>query len=188
MKSIVILLFACIFHFNSLHAQIATEDIVLLKLAEMQLQWLAPTDAGFKMLSTKKHSFQATDWAIRSRKEGLEIRYLLDPEVLPTTYLSPKVHATRLALHLATNNEDYVIAEHDIDENSLTNQYHADWGRRYFFKPKDLFSHKANAEIIALYKEGKGLAYIIFLFDTPPPSLEYHQFGLQFMADREVNQ
>ena len=50
----------------------------------------------------------------------------------------------------------------------------------YTFRPKRSFSDKSQAQLIALYRSGRGLAYTILLFDKAPDPLEGRQLTLRF--------
>jgi len=74
-------------------------------------------------------------------------------------------------MHLATNENDSEIRGIRLAESELQS-YRADWGTRFRFRPKRGFSPRKQAELIALYREGRGMAFTILLFDEMNEEVE----------------
>ena len=55
-----------------------------------------------------------------------------------------------------------------------------------FFSPKDLFSEKEHCKMISLYKEGKGMTYIFFLFDEITEEVDMQKYCLKYAVEEEV--
>jgi hypothetical protein len=143
---------------------------------------MQPLEARYKTIRLRKNRFLECDYGIRSRKEKLEIRYAIEPiEAGSRASLIPHVKAFSMATHLATNSEESVISKLSISPESLTEDFNADFGEVYVFKPKSAFSEKLYCQMLVLYKEGKGLVYVFFLFDDPNnTALDYRFQAVRF--------
>ena len=76
MKVLYLLLFIPIL----VQAQKIDQSTQFIDLLETSgLEFLAPLDAGYKDVTVIKNFLQDYHFAIRSRKEKLEIRYLIEP-------------------------------------------------------------------------------------------------------------
>ena len=153
-------------------------------LEQCQLEFLAPLDAGYKDIAIGRNPFQPYDFAIRSRKEKLEIRYLIEPyRPEDPSFEAPHVRCIQKLMHLASNDQEFVMTGVDIDTTSLRENFNADWGKTFFFKPKPYFSQSRHVKMLALFKEGKGIAYIFFLFDEPSRNLDNRIYTLRFLEE-----
>ncbi len=133
-------------------------------------------------------SFQEYDFAVNLRKEKLEIRYFfvsIDPE--SDQAIVPHLSVPRMAMHLASNEEDSYLAAHEIAPALLDTIYHADWGQTFFFKPKPVFSTFENCQMIAFYREGVGLCYTFLLFDDAPVTLPERAKMMRFRSRKLQN-
>ncbi|WP_116126485.1 hypothetical protein [Lewinella sp. IMCC34183] len=151
------------------------------RLDGMDIRFNAPLDSDFRERTLRQDNRWLEDhFAMTSRSEKLELRFHLLPEHEGDTYYQmPHLAATTLAMNLGSNDEDAVTAVHSFGEEELI-LYGADWARMYTFRPKRSFSDKEQAQLIALYREGRGLAYTILLFDKAPITLEGRQLSLRF--------
>lgn len=180
-----IFLFCCGFA-QALAAQIEYSPSFTKLLEQAQLDFQAPLENSYRDLPVWKDAaaFQSYDFAIGSRQEDLEIRY----RVLPYNqqnqiFLAPYVEAARLAMHLARNEEaeeDRIITYFDVKEEVLKQAFNADWGMTFFFHPKSAFSNRTHCKLLALYAEGKGMAFVLFLFDEPSQALDNRFEALRF--------
>ena len=142
-----------------------------LLLERFELSWDAPA-VPYRATKRPQNSFQSYDIGIVFRKADLEIRYLLIPDATGSDQeLIPHLRAPRMAMHLASNDEDSYIAAHDLEPGEVDSLYDADWGQKFFFSPKDIFSDAKDCEMIALYREGVGMCYIFLLFEEPSANL-----------------
>ena len=132
--------------------------ILLEKLEAMEAELLLPLDSDYRVIPGREDDFQPCDFAIRSRKEGMEMRFLL----LPTDY--PHVLAVRTATPVATNDPQAPIALLTLGAEELL-LFHADWGVEYVFTPKPGFSEHRFGKLMVLHKEGRGAVMVFFLFD-----------------------
>lgn len=145
---------------------------------------MPPLDGAYKTYNPSQNSTQNCQWALRSRKEKLEIRYLATPLSLgKKTQQYPSIAAHRLAMHVCSNEENAIITARDLSEHEQEVLYNADWGRVYIFPPKLDFSSYTYCKMIALYKEGKGMAYIFNLFDNPSPNIDSRLYSFRFMEE-----
>lgn len=155
-----------------------------LRLAQKELEWV-PQDEPYKIQKNLSSAFQEYDFGINLRKDKLEIRYLfvsIDPE--SDQALIPHLSVPRMAMHLASNDDDSYLAAHEIAPALLDTIYHADWGQTFFFKPKPIFSTFENCEMIAIYREELGICYTFLLFDTPPLALPERAKMMRFQPRR----
>jgi len=160
-----------------------------LRLAQYELEWWPPTAAAYRFVKPAVNSFQPVDFAVQIRKEDLQIRYLLVPVVDVDDERSdiPQIQAATLAMHLADNEEDSYISTHQLDPGLLDSVYHADWGETYFFHPKPGFSTAKNCQLLAIFREGVAMAYIMLLFDEAPLTLPEHTRTLRFWKRKLKN-
>jgi len=164
-------------------------DHFLNKLKQMSLAFVEPTDSDYRDVIILKNDIKKYDFAIRSRKEKIEIRYILEVEKEPKLSSQlPDIQFFKTLTHLASNDENASpMAVHSIPENELNNDFQADWGKFAYFQPKGDFAHWRHAKLLALYKSGKGMVYVLFLFDKPTPSLNNRFYAVQF-SDLQNNE
>ncbi|MCB0570105.1 MAG: hypothetical protein KDC66_10095 [Phaeodactylibacter sp.] len=158
-------------------------------LGQAGLEFITPVEARYRPARTARAPFQQYDFAMRSRLEKLEVRYIVKPydATSPLDEL-PQLSAFRLVTHLATNEEDYVISERELSPDVLAQDFNADWGRQYFFHPKPHFADARHCELLALHKAGRGTAFVLFLFDEPSRELGNRFYALRFEEDRPRKQ
>ena len=156
------------------------------KLSAATIDFFVPLDGGYKDIAVFKEAkqFQTYDYAIRSKKEQLEIRYLITPiENNKRAYLPPSVNFMKTLTHLASNNEEHLIAVHSMSKEALE-FFNADWGKEAVFHPKVVFSKRQHCKMLMLHKEGRGTAYLFFLFDESPEAmlaLDTRYYALKFL-------
>ena len=149
-------------------------------LEELDLRFTAPLDSDYREGMRHDNDYLDHHFAMRSRRERLELRFYVQAEDIDDRYYGlPHLAATTLAMNLGSNDEDAVTAVHSFDEEELE-LYGADWARMYTFRPKRSYSTNKQAQLIALYREGRGLAYTILLFDDAPDDLPGRQLSLRF--------
>jgi hypothetical protein len=150
------------------------------KLAAASMEWVVPLDSDYKDIHVLENDLQSYDFAIRSKKEKLEIRYIIQPyQENDLTAHIPHIQFIRMLTHLATNEQEAIIAIHDVSEEDLS-WFHADWGKSAFFKLKDGFSGFVECRLLSLYKEEKGMAHVLFVYQQPTVALDNRFFALQF--------
>ncbi|HMQ49805.1 MAG TPA: hypothetical protein PKA00_20325 [Saprospiraceae bacterium] len=149
-------------------------------LQDANLVFLEPTESSYRAVKALKNDYLDSDFIIRSKREGLEIRYVIQPLSVGEADFWPHVEASRLLTHLASNEEDGVMVGHRIEENQLLQAFGADWAAYYYFEPKSAFGAYRHCRLLALYKEGQAMAYVVFLFNEPSRELEQRLLALQF--------
>ncbi len=165
---------------SSLCAQLDLPPEFVHLLDSLDIRFTAPLDSDFRETMLHDNDYLIDDFAVYSRREKLELRFHVQPIGENDRYYQlPQVAATTLAMNLGSNDEDAVTAVHSFSEEEL-DLYQADWARMYTFRPKRSFSEKEQAQLIALYREGRGMAYTILLFDRAPDTLEGRQLSLRF--------
>lgn len=172
-----------LFSFTNFFAQkIDYSEDFLNKMKQMSLEFVEPTDSDYRDVIALKNDIKKYDFAIKSRKEKIEIRYILEVEEESNLFSQlPDIQFFKMLTHLASNDENASpMAVHGIPENELSNDFRADWGKFAYFQPKGNFAHWKHAKLLALYKSGKGMVYVLFLFDNPTPSLNNRFYAVQF--------
>lgn len=149
-------------------------------LDRLDIRFAAPSDSDYREAPRHDNDYLVDQFSISSRREKMEIRFHIQTEVEDDRYYRrPHLAATTLAMNLGSNDEDAVTAVHSFDDEELA-LYGADWAKMYTFRPKRGFSSRRQAQMIALYRAGRGMAYTILLFDDAPYGLESKQLALRF--------
>ena len=180
MKSLFFFLFSCTAVLVDAQSDIFTPAFYSLQ-EETGVEIFQPTESDFKAAKVMQQPFQKYQAAIRSRKENLEIRYVLEPFQSDNTLsAAPQVQMMRTVMSAASNEEDAVIAYHNIADAELE-FFNADSGKTAFFTPKAGFSSRSFCKLVTLYKEGRGTISVFFLFDDANnPAVEERYFSLRF--------
>lgn len=167
--------------FSNLSAQkIEYPEDFLAKMEAVGIQLSTPVDSDYKDVYVLKRAFQSYDFAIKSRKEKLEIRYYLEVfNENDPTFSMPHLRFSRFLMNLAANEEDSIISVHDTEKEDLE-EFQADWGKIAFFRPKDTFTSSTHCKLLSLFKENQGMAYVLFLFNEPTEGLDNRFYALQF--------
>ena len=92
----------------------------------------------------------------------------------------PHLQVGRTVTSAATNDEDAVIAFHELSQSDLEN-FGADWGQMVIFRPKKEFSEQPFCKMVTLFKEGKGTTSVFYLFeDANNPTVDNLYLLLKF--------
>ncbi len=160
-----------------------------LQLHALNVEVFQPLEARYKSVRLPRNSFLECPYGIWSAKEQLEIRYYLQPRPSEDQgRFIPDLKAFTMVSHLATNEPSAVITKLAISEDELANEFNADWGKLFYFTPKKQFSEKKYCQMLVLYKEDAGMAYIFFLFDEADnPALDYRYYALKFNTDKTLS-
>ncbi len=162
-------------------AQVDLSDHFVDLLDAAGIGFIEPLEARYKDIRLSSRQLADYDFAMRSRREKLEIRYRIHPyRAEDPLSEAPHVRAIRLLMHLATNQQQAVMRGLEVDEEDLQAAFRADWGKVFFFQPKTSFSTAAHCKMLALHREGQGTAFVFFLFDEAGAALDHRFFALQF--------
>lgn len=137
-----------------------------------KVDFYEPLENSFKNAPIRKNTIQNYDLAIKSRKENLEIRYVVLPIGSTPSENFPPVSFTAKATTVADNDPEKVMAFHPMEATEVKNKFNADWGASAFFHPKAEFSTKRHCKMVALYAKGKANIYVFYLFDDLSIDLE----------------
>ena len=176
----VLLLSLCFLGTAILPAQLDLPPDFAELLDVLDMRFNAPLDSDYREDLRSDNDYLYEQFTMRSRRERLEVRFHLRPEAIDDRYAGlPHLAATTLAMNLGSNDDDAVTAVHTFGEEELA-VFNADWARMYTFRPKRSYSSKQHAQLVALYRAGRGFAYTVLLFDRAPDTLEGRQLSLRF--------
>lgn len=130
-------------------------------LSAIGASYYPPLDAGYSPIKTLEEPFWGSHFFTFSRREQIAIKIVVD-----TTLQSyPNIQLGRWLAQIASNEPEDVISRVPLNPGVLLDQYGADWGGLYFFKPKFSSTFYSECKLLALYKEGKGMIILFFLFN-----------------------
>ena len=165
----------------ALPGQVRLPESFLSQLEDASLEFITPVEGRYKPRTPHRNPYLDYQFAMRSRKEKIEIRYFIDP-LKENSLVSAAPHAAvmRMILSLATNNQDALISNLNLGNTILREDFNADWGKMAIFQPKGAFSDRTYCKMLALFKENIGMAYIFFLFDKNSRELDNRLVALRF--------
>lgn len=150
-------------------------------LDQTSAEIMLPSDTDYRDMRVQTNRWLEYDFAIRSRREKMEILYVLVPyQAHDRSFIAPHVKAMRLAMHLATNDEQAVMSSINLPAADLQSKYGADWGKLFVFQPKEGFSQRQICQMLVLFRENQGMAFVFFLFDKAPFQLDSRHLALRF--------
>jgi hypothetical protein len=115
----------------------------------------------------------------KPKKADIRIDFALFPEGKNTINFPP-MKVSKMALSAATNEEEKAkMVLHKISKASVESYY--------FTVPKRAFSDKDHCKMLALYREGKGLVYIFYLFNEASEEVDLQKNCLSFLP-KEVKE
>lgn len=183
MKNIIRLLFFCLLSLlfsNTTFTQIKLTKSFTTKLVEMDLEFLSPLENSYKRIRASQSIIVDFDFEIKSRKADMRIGFALFPEG-KNAMTFPHIQVSNMALSAATNeDEEARMVLHEMSKEDLES-YQADWGAIVFFQPKRIFSDKDHCKMLALYREGKGLVYVFYLFNNASEEIDLQKNCLNFL-------
>ncbi len=189
MKNILRLLsFSLLFLYfsNNVFAQVKTTKSFTKKLIQMDLEFFPPLENSYKKIKASESIIVDFDFEIKARKKDMRIGFVLFPEK-KNAMTFPHIMASNMALSAATNeDEEARMVLHEMSKEDLES-YQADWGAIVFFQPKRIFSDKDHCKMLALYREGKGIVYIFYLFNKASEEVDLQKNCLSFLP-KEVKE
>lgn len=155
-------------------------EVIRPLLATLHAEILFPLDGGYSTLpQLRETAFLPCHYRLFSRSEGMEIRFLLQPD--SSENIPPHIESRRLALHLCSNDEQAVITARSLSEVELETLFGADWGKVHLFPPKPEFGNGAPfCQMLSIYKNGRGMIHIFFLFSEPSQLVENRIYLARF--------
>ena len=171
----------------SLPAQITLGEDFATQLDQHKLDFVFAQGTDYRPYRHCINEFMPTDFAMRSRSEHLQIRYLIEP-LDSTHYLSYEPHllASGMIMHLGKNEREAVVTMHELPDEQAQRDFGADWAAIYFFPPKKVFSDYAHCRMLVLYREAGTMAYVFYLFNEPSPALNDRLHTLHFREEQVV--
>ena len=164
-----------------LAGQVKLSESFMAELEHSGIEFISPVEGRYKAKAAHRNPYLDYQFAIRSRKEKIEIRYFIDPQDRDDLMsASPHAAVMRMVLSLATNDQDAIISNLSIGEKTLREDFNADWGKMAIFQPKHAFSEYTHCKMLALFKENAGMAYIFFLFDKNSREVDNRFVALRF--------
>ena len=167
-KIFLAFLFYYLLFLGNISAQLALPTEFQEKLTKTGLSFLTPVEHNLKIEKVYQNDLQSYDFAIRQKKDKVEIRYLVIPDTGVITGGYPHINFSSRTMTLASNSDDEAssaISVLQLSKKILKEKYHADWGAISFFTPKKIFSDKRYCKMVALYREGFGYVYTFFLYN-----------------------
>lgn len=153
---------------SNLSAQLDISADFQTKLNAAGLNFLTPVEHQYKTIKIYQNNLQSYDFALRQKKDKVEIRYLVIPDTGNISGGYPHINFGSRTMTLASNADDEAVSTVSIiqlSEQILAGKYHADWGAIAFFTPKKSFSDMRYCKMVGLYREGLGYAYTFFLYE-----------------------
>ncbi|NJC25980.1 hypothetical protein [Neolewinella antarctica] len=139
-----------------------------------------PDEQSWKVLNPHDNDYLSEQQRLYSKPDKLEVRFTILAEDSAAAFFQyPHIQAGHLAMNLASNEEDALTTVLSLDEEEMT-ALNADWARVYLFRPKRGFADRRQAQLVASYKEGRGMLYTVLLFDRPPADLLDRQLTLMW--------
>lgn len=152
---------------------VPTEFYKLLKLAHMKFR--LPADFDSVEVDVEKCRDVNYCHALKHRTKKLEVRYVIIPyhsrlekseEVIEGSDVAYKISSSSIITAIA-GNESNVIKTVEFRPADVKEEFNADWGASSVVRPESGFgSGYKLAVITSLYRDFRGEAYIIFLFDS----------------------
>ncbi|MEM6397934.1 MAG: hypothetical protein AAF741_16410 [Bacteroidota bacterium] len=157
------------------------EESFLEELAQMELTFIPPLEGDFKIRPNENLRILEIDQTLWSKSEKLEVRIaLVSVAELGELAELPDMAARLLVMDIASNDE-YAspIAIHRFGDEEMAH-FQADWARQYTFQPKPGQIPFQTVQLTALFRRGRGMAYLIMAFNRAPETLDARQKMLRF--------
>lgn len=157
------------------------------RLNRAGVDFFEPIEAGYKDTRPVQNEFQDYHLAIFSRKEDLEIRYVIQPFETNNPFSSnPHIATIRALTSVSINEEEELISAIQLEKKQVLKDFNADWGMVYFFKPKPGFSKYPYCRMLALHKEEQATVFVFYLFEkTDNEALDRRYQALRFLDKLE---
>jgi len=165
--------------FNA-NAQLKYTDYFQAALEKANISFSEPLENTYKNVRIYDNDLQPYHFAIRSKKEKVEIRYAIELIEADAPLNPPQVRCFARGTSVASNDEEAAITIHRFNEKELKEFFNADWGMIMYFKPKLQFSDKKHCKMLSLYSENRAVIYVYFLFNEPSEELDNQLYSIRF--------
>jgi len=146
------------------------------RLSEMDLFIYSPVESSYQSFKNGNTNYFSYDIKLRSKENKQEIFVILKSvEMLQNLANTPHVEFTRLIAGIATNDQDESIVVTSFSDDKL-DFYNATWASEANFVLKPNISKYRKAKLLSIYKEGKGLASILYCYNEIPDLIRLVSF------------
>ncbi len=134
-----------------------------------------------KMRPGRENEICDYDLELSFPEKGLDIRYRIEPIKDEKSFQNwPEKASILMASTVTSNAEDEYLSGHYLEGEDLM-PYNADWGLVVIFTPKQGFSTKRYGKMYALFKEGRGIVYLFYLFNNPGAEIDAQLPNVRFL-------
>ncbi len=129
-------------------------------------------DKGIEIHLGPKQFNQQFDVLVLDKKENYSVMTFFVPHSTYNGEENAAVRSMMKATHFASNAEDSHIAMHSLSAAYIRNDFGADWGAVYYFKPKKVLSLKSECQMVVLERAGRGIFYTLYFFEKISEDIE----------------
>lgn len=129
-------------------------------------------DKGVEILVGPKRFSQQFDVLILEKKEDYAVMTFFVPHSFYNGEENAAVRSMMKATHFASNAEDSHIAMHSLSSEYAKEDFGADWGAVYYFKPKKALMDREECQMVVLERAGRGIFYILYFFENLSEDIE----------------
>ena len=146
------------------------------RLDELDLFYYSPVESSYKSFKNGETRYFKYDIKLLSKSDKQEIFVILKSEdKLQNLANTPHIEFTRLIASIATNDQNENIVVKSFSEEKLE-AYNAAWASEANFILKNNISKYRKAKLISIYKEGNGLASILYCYNEIPDLIQILSF------------
>ena len=145
------------------------------KLKSINAVYLAPWDFVQTRHSLVEKEVVDYQYAIKHKKEKLEIRYSITPYVKPVKETNKviigsenlyKAFTLTVLMNIVNGKKENIFSGEILDKTKAKSDFNADWVAIYVMKPESDFAKNYKyVHLLTLYKKNAGQVYIYYLFD-----------------------
>jgi len=138
-------------------------------------------DKGTIITEGPKRFNQQFDVFIIDKKEDYAVMTFFVPHSAYNGMDNAAVRSMMKATHFASNEEDSHIAMHSLNTEEVKNDFGADWGAVYYFKPKLGLMNRAECQMVVLESSGRGIFYTLYFFEEFSSDVEGMKWCPEFI-------
>ncbi len=105
-------------------------------------------DKGTEILKGPKKFNQQFDVLIKDKKADYSVMTFFVPHSAYNGVENAAVRSMMKATHFASNAEDSHIAKHSLNAEFVKDEFGADWGAVYYFKPKTTLLDRTECQMV----------------------------------------